>query len=154
MTTVTPSSGATPSSQNNSASAFDAKLDIAKSSRILADYMKEKGKGAISGNELSSLANASSKEVPAEVSAAAEYMTRHSDVFTAIETHDVAGADNYSGAWNFEWAADGGLKGTATEALANMSDVFDSAIAKSAQITELTTVAKTELDSSKQRPQN
>lgn len=152
MSTVTPSSQSVPTPQNNAASVFDAKLNIAQSSRILADYMKEKGKSAINADELSKLAD--SGEVPADVSAAASYMTRHSDVFTAIETHDVAGADNLSGSWNFEWAAEGGLAGTATEAIANMTDVFDGAIAKSAQITQLTTVAKAELDSTKQRPSN
>lgn len=154
MTTVAPSSSKLPSSQTISSSAFEAKLDIAKSSKILADYMKGKGQGAINGNDLASLAKSESKEVPRDVAAAADYMTRHSDVFTAIETHDVATVDNYTGVWNFDWAAEGGLKGTATEALANMQDVFDMAISKSTQITELSTIAKTELDSSKQRPQN
>lgn len=152
-TTVTPAGGQ-PNVQNASTSVFDDKLNIAKSSKIVADYMRQKGKSAINGQELSQLASNTSGNVPADVSAAAQYMQRHPDVFTAIETHDVAGADNLSGVWNFDWAANGGLKGTATEAIARMQDTFDMAIAKSAQITEITTGKKAELDSSKQRPSN
>ncbi|WP_437880811.1 hypothetical protein [Pseudomonas sp. LRF_L74] len=133
--------------------AFDAKLDIAKSSKIIADYLKQKGKSAIDAKELQQLAQNPS-QVPAEVSAAAAYMVTHQDVFTAIETHDVAGADGLSGTWNFEWAAEGGLKGSDIEAIAAMTDAFDRAIAKSAQITEITTGKKTELDATKQRAQN
>ncbi|MEJ5023027.1 hypothetical protein WH297_25365 [Ochrobactrum vermis] len=140
--------------QNTSALTFDEKLNISKSSQIMVDYMKEKGKSAINADELAALASNSSGDVPAEVSAAAAYMQRHPDVFTAIETHDVAGADGLSGSWNFEWAAQGGLSGTAIEAIANMEDSFNRAIEKSAKITELTTESKTELDATKQRAQN
>lgn len=140
--------------QNTSALTFDEKLNISKSSQIMVDYMKEKGKSAINADELAALADNSSGDVPAEVSAAAAYMQRHPDVFTAIETHDVAGADGLSGSWNFEWAAEGGLAGTSTEAIANMEESFNRAIEKSAKITELTTESKTELDATKQRAQN
>ncbi len=140
--------------QNTSALTFDEKLNISKSSQIMVDYMKEKGKSAINADELAALASSSSGDVPAEVSAAAAYMQRHPDVFTAIETHDVAGADGLSGSWNFEWAAEGGLAGTSTEAIANMEESFNRAIEKSAKITELTTESKTELDATKQRAQN
>lgn len=155
MSTVTaapPSSGVNPTAQKSSS--FDAKLDIAKSSKILVDYLNDHGKSAINADELANLAHAPAGDVSAEVSAAADYMTRHSDVFTAIETHDVAGADNLSGVWNFEWAAQGGLAGTATEAIAKMTDTFDMAIAKSAEITLITTGKKAELDATKQRPQS
>jgi hypothetical protein len=153
MSTVSPT-GNQPSSQKSSTTAFDDKLNIAKSSKIIADYMKQNGKGAITSQDLAKLAGDTSGKVPADVSSAAQYMQRHPDVFTAIETHDVAGADNLSGVWNFEWAASGGLNGTATDAIAKMQDTFDLAIAKSAQITELTTGKKAELDSTKQRPSN
>lgn len=116
--------------------------------------MRQSGKSAITKQELSQLASNASGKVPADVSAAAQYMERHPDVFTAIETHDVAGADNLSGVWNFDWAANGGLNGTATDAIAKMQDTFDFAIAKSALITEISTGKKAELDSTKQRPQN
>ena len=152
-TTVSPTGG-NPNTQNSSTSAFDAKLDIAKSSKTIADYMRQNGKSAITGREISQLANDTSGKVPADVVEAAKYMQRHPDVFTAIETHDVAGADDLSGVWNLDWAASGGLKGTPTEAIAKMQDTFDFAIAKSAQITEITTASKTELDSTKQRPSN
>lgn len=72
----------------------------------------------------------------------------------AIETHDVAGSDNLSGVWNFEWAASGGLDGAPTDAIARMQDTFDMAISKSAKITEISTGKKAELDSTKQRPSN
>lgn len=90
--------------------------------------------------------------VPVEVSDAARYMQLHPDVYSAIETHDVAGADTLSGVWNFDWAASGGLKGTSTEAIARMQDVFDMAIAKSSQITEISSGKKAELDATKQLP--
>ena len=153
MSTVTPAGG-NPAPKSSSTSVFDSKLNIAQSSKTIADYMRQSGKGAISGKDLEKLATDTSGKVPAEVKAAAQYMQRHPDVFTAIETHDVATADSYSGTWNFDWAASGGLKGTTTEAMAKMQDTFDSAIAKSAQITELTTGKKAELDGTKQRPQN
>lgn len=155
MSTVSsapPSTSVNPSSQKSSN--FDAKLDIAKSSQILVDYLKDNGKSAINADELSRLANAPSDSVSEEVAAAADYMTRHSDVFNAIETHDVAGADNLSGVWNLEWAAQGGLAGTSVEAIAKMTDTFDMAIAKSAEITQITTGKKAELDATKQRPQS
>lgn len=155
MSTVSsapPSTSVNPPSQKSSN--FDAKLDIAKSSQILVDYLKDNGKSAINADELSRLANAPADSVSEEVAAAADYMTRHSDVFTAIETHDVAGADNLSGVWNLDWAAQGGLAGTSVEAIAKMTDTFDMAIAKSAEITQITTGKKAELDATKQRPQS
>ncbi len=152
-TTVSPTGG-NPNTPSSSTSVFDAKLDIAKSSKTLADYMRQNGNGAITKQEVSQLANDTSGKVPSDVVEAAKYMQRHPDVFTAIETHDVAGADDLSGVWNLDWAASGGLKGTSTEAIAKMQDTFDYAIAKSAQITEITTASKAELDSTKQRPSN
>ncbi len=153
MTAVhAPNSFSSP--QDTAALAFEQKLNISKSSQIVADYLKEKGKSAIHSSELAKLANDTSGAVPREVSAAAQYMLRHPDVFTAIETHDVAGADGLSGVWNFEWAAGGGLNGTAVESIANMQDAFDRAISLSAHVTEVTTERKASLDSSKQRPQN
>lgn len=140
--------------QHSSTQAFEDKLNISKSSQILVDYLKGKGKPAINADELARLASNSTGHVPPEVSAAASYMLGHPDVYTAIETHDVQGADGLSGAWNFEWAAAGGLKGTSIEATANMTDAFDRAIQLSAQVTEVTTEKKAELDASKQRPSN
>ena len=152
-TTVSPAGGG-PNTETASSSTFNTKLDIAKSAKTLADYTRQNGKGAINKQELTQLANNTSGKVPVEVSDAAKYVLRHPDVFTAIETHDVATVDDLSGVWNFDWAANGGLKGTTTEAIAKMQDTFDLAIAKSAQITEITTGKKAELDSTKQRPGN
>lgn len=152
-TTVSPA-GNGPSTPKNFSSAFDAKLDTAKSSKTIADYMRQKGKSAITKQELSQLANDTSGKVPKDVSDAAKYMERHPDVFTAIETHDVPGADNLSGVWNFDWAAAGGLNGTPTDAIAKMQETFDLAIAKSAKITEISTGKKAEIDATKQRPSN
>ena len=153
MSTVPPagSGSSTPSSRST---AFDSSLDSAKSSKVIADYMRKTGKSAITKQELDKLADNPSGTVPKDVSEAAKYMQRHPDVFTAIETHDVPGADNLSGVWNFDWAANGGLKGTPTDAIARMQDVFDVAIEKSAKITEVTTHKKAEIDATKQRPSN
>ncbi|WP_434682251.1 hypothetical protein J3P77_22180 (plasmid) [Pseudomonas sp. R1-18] len=151
--TVTPTGG-NYSAQNSSTSVFDDKLNIAKSSKVIADYLKQSGKSSITGQGLTELANSKSGNVPPDVSAAAAYIQRHPDVFKAIETHDVAGSDSLSGVWNFEWAASGGLDGTPTDAIAKMQDTFDMAISKSAKITEISTAKKAELDSTKQRPSN
>lgn len=43
---------------------------------------------------------------------------------------------------------------SADSSIAKMEAVFDAAIEKSAKITEVTTEKKTELDATKQRPQN
>src|SRR5690606_6290853 len=128
-----------PLVSHSSTQNFEDKLNISKSSQILVDYLKDQGKSAINASELAKLASNSSSDVPENVSAAADYMLRHPDVFTAIETHDVKGADGLSGYWNFEWSAAGGLNGTTIEAIASMTDVFDRAIKMSAKITETTT---------------
>lgn len=44
--------------------------------------------------------------------------------------------------------------GGADASISKMSAVFDAAIEKSQKITEISTAKKTELDASKQRPQN
>ncbi|RJE89477.1 hypothetical protein [Paracoccus onubensis] len=152
MSISMPGIGAAASSSVNSA--FDNHLTIAKSSKVIADFMASTGRSAISKQDLQNFAGNSSGNVPSDVSAAASYLLKHEDAFTAIETHDVPQKDDYSGVWNFEWAADGGLDGTAIDAIAKMEDAFDRAIEKSSEITEKTTIAKTELDASKQRPQN
>lgn len=154
MSITLPPPGATPPvAQGSAGNSFEEKLNAAKASSAIVGYMNEKGMSAIHLNDLKNLANGSGG-VSQEVSSAAAYMVRHEEVFTAIETNDVARVDQYSGVWNFEWAAAGGLDGTSIEAIAQMSDAFDRAIDKSAQITEITTGKKTELDSSKQRPNN
>jgi len=153
MSTVSPTS-LNSATQNSSKSVFEQNLNISKSSQILSDYLKGKGQSAVDSEGLKRLANNASGDVPEEVSSAASYMLSHGGVYTAIETHDVAGADGLSGTWNFDWAAEGGLEGTTVEAMAEMQDVFDRAIANSAEITKLTTESKTGLDATKQRPQN
>ncbi|MEB2847446.1 hypothetical protein GAO09_24975 [Rhizobiales bacterium RZME27] len=141
-------------SQTNNTASFEQKLNAAKSSQVLVEYLKESGKSAINEQELAALANNTNGNVSSEVSAAASYMVRHEDVFTAIETHDVAGEDGLSGVWNLEWAAAGGLEGSSVEAIAAMTEAFDRAIGASAKITEITTESKTDLDATKQRAQN
>lgn len=153
MSTTVPSIGV-PSPVQGNAGRFDQNLNIAKSSKTIADYLRQEGKSAIHAKELSHLADNTKGSVPTDVSAAAAYLVAHPDVYTAIETHDVPGADGLSGVWNFDWAAKGGLEGTAVEAIAAMQDAFDRAIGQSAKITEITTGKKTELDATKQRPSN
>ena len=63
----------------------------------------------------------------------------------------MAGADGLSGVWNFEWAAKGGMSGTSADSIAAMTNAFDLAINKSAEITKVTTDKKVGLDASKQR---
>lgn len=141
-------------SSQSTYTSFEQKLDAAKSSQVLVDYLKSNGKSTINERELSELANNQNGNIPADVSAAASYLVRHDDVFAAIETHDVPGEDGLSGIWNLEWAAAGGLEGTSVEAIAAMTEAFDRAIGASAKITEITTESKTELDATKQRAQN
>ena len=69
-TTVTPAGGG-PTTQKASTSVFDDKLNISKSSKVIADYMRQSGKSAITKQELSQLASNASGKVPADVSAAA-----------------------------------------------------------------------------------
>lgn len=159
MSTVTPTGG-TPNMPSSGSSAFDSKLDIAKSSKIVADYMRQTGAGAIGSWDIARLASDTSGSTPKEVVDAAKYMQRHPDVFTAIETHDAPQQDGFSGIWNLDWAADGGLAGSdvernanTNEAIARMEEVFNYAIEKSSVITEISTGKKAELDSTKQRPQ-
>ncbi|EJN02101.1 hypothetical protein [Phyllobacterium sp. YR531] len=127
---------------------FESNLNAAKASQILVDHLKQNGQSAINKDGLVQLAK-NTKDT--NVSAAADYMLKNNDVYTAIETHDVAGADGLSGVWNFEWAAKGGLAGNSTDALAAMTNAFDLAITKSAEITKVTTDKKVGLDASKQR---
>ncbi|MEP7452948.1 hypothetical protein [Phyllobacterium sp. SB3] len=129
---------------------FESNLNAAKASQILVDYLKQNGQSAINKDGLGQLAK-NTQNTPPTVSAAADYMLKHNDVYTAIETHDVAGADGLSGVWNFEWAAKGGLSGSSADAIAAMTDAFDLAITKSAEITKVTTEKKIGLDASKQR---
>ena len=77
-TTVSPTGG-NPNTPSSSTSAFDAKLDIAKSSKTIADYMRQNGKQAITKQEVSQLANDTSGKVPSDVVEAARYMQRHPD---------------------------------------------------------------------------
>jgi hypothetical protein len=147
---VTAIPGNAVNTNNQTPANFEASLDVAKASQILVDYLKEKGQSAINKEGLGQLASNASG-TPANVSAAADYMLKNNDLYTAIETHDVPGADGLSGVWNFEWAAKGGLAGNSTDALARMTDAFDLAIRKSSEITELTTDKKVGLDASKQR---
>ena len=151
---ITLPTNVSPTSPTSNSASFEQKLNAAKSSEVLVEYLKENGKSAINEQELAALANNSNGNVSSEVSAAASYMVRHEDVFTAIETHDVAGEDGLSGVWNLEWAAAGGLEGSSVEAIAAMTEAFDRAIGASAKITEITTESKTELDATKQRAQN
>ncbi|WP_110598643.1 MULTISPECIES: hypothetical protein [Salinicola] len=150
MSTVTPT-GNSPANQPSSFSSFEDQLTVARSSKILADYVKDHG-GAVWKSDLEALASDTSGNTPPEVSAAASYMLSHPDVYTAIETLDNPNADGLSGHWNFQDAANGALGSTGT--MADLKDVFDRAIKSSAEITKLTTEKKTGLDATKQRPQN
>ncbi|RZS79862.1 hypothetical protein EV217_3865 [Phyllobacterium myrsinacearum] len=131
---------------------FERNLNAAKASEILTGFLKSTNRSAIDLAGLKQLANNPPPGTSPEVSAAADYMLKNPKVYEAIETHDVPGADGLSGVWNFEWAAKGGLAGNPGDAISSMTAAFDKAIAKSAEITNLTTQKKVDLDSAKQRP--
>ncbi|KFF48935.1 hypothetical protein GY26_11830 [Gammaproteobacteria bacterium MFB021] len=150
MSTIS-ATGNTPSNAAPSFSTFEDRLTSSQSSQLLADYVKAHG-GAVYKRDLEALASNAGGDTPPQVSAAASYMLSHPDVYTAIETLDNPNADGLSGHWNFADAANGALGSTG--ALADLKDVFDRAIASSAEITKLTTEKKTGLDATKQRPQN
>ncbi|MGJ8517548.1 hypothetical protein [Carnimonas bestiolae] len=144
-------------SGSGQAADFDSHLDIAQASQTVADYLNSKGEGSTNSNEIKDLA----KNGSGDVKQAAEYLVDHKGVLDAIDTHDAAGVDGLMYTSNVEWAAQGGLADSSVQSQANTDDAigqmkatFDSAIASSAKVTQVTTEEKSILDSAKQRPQN
>ncbi|MGN4077132.1 hypothetical protein, partial [Burkholderia gladioli] len=89
----------------------------------LSSYMSQNGVDPITPNQLYQLSQNPPAGTPPDVSKAAQFMLQNPDVFKAIETHDVAGADGKAGIGDMQWAAQGGADGTqGAQAQPTMSD--------------------------------
>lgn len=135
-------------------SSFSKMLSISQASSSILSYMRGKGMNQITGQQIKEISENSSGKIPSNVSEAARYLQRHPDIFTAIETHDIAKPDGLAGYLNFQWSSSGALDKSPIASIAKMQDTFDIAIEKSEKITEISTVKKSILDSTKQRPSN
>ncbi|WP_186133134.1 hypothetical protein [Burkholderia gladioli] len=89
----------------------------------LSSYMSQNGVDPITPNQLYQLSQNPPAGTPPDVSKAAQFMLQNPDVFKAIETHDVSGADGKAGIGDVQWAAQGGADGTqGAQAQPTMSD--------------------------------
>ncbi|KGC13814.1 hypothetical protein DM48_720 [Burkholderia gladioli] len=89
----------------------------------LSSYMSQNGVDPITPNQLYQLSQNPPAGTPPDVSKAAQFMLQNPDVFKAIETHDVPGADGKAGIGDMQWAAQGGADGTqGAQAQPTMSD--------------------------------
>ncbi|PEH81504.1 hypothetical protein [Burkholderia gladioli] len=88
----------------------------------LSSYMSQNGVDPITPNQLYQLAQNPPAGTPPDVSKAAQFMLQNPDVFKAIETHDVPGADGKAGIGDMQWAAQGGADGTQGSQAPTMSD--------------------------------
>jgi hypothetical protein len=82
----------------------------------LASYMSQNGVGSMDPNALYQLAQNPPAGTPQTVQDAAKFMLQNPDVFKAIETHDVSGADGVAGQGDMQWAAQGGADNVASGA--------------------------------------
>ncbi|WP_414440824.1 hypothetical protein [Burkholderia sp. 22PA0106] len=82
----------------------------------LASYMSQNNIGSMDPNALYQLAQNPPAGTPPDVQNAAKFMLQNPDVFKAIETHDVAGADGVAGQGDMQWAAQGGADNVASGA--------------------------------------
>ncbi|GKS91768.1 hypothetical protein [Acidovorax sp. SUPP2539] len=128
-----------PRAQQRSAPA-EPPMDAQDASRILADHMLQGNASplarlfkpqAMTPERLYQLAEGG-KASP-EVAAAAKFMLQNPDVYRAIETHDVPGADGKSGVGNLLAAARGevpGVGGQASSALGNILQLLRQLLAQ------------------------
>lgn len=85
-----------------------ATAEQAKSaSGALGAYMHSNNIDTVDVNKLYAIANNTTGQVPVDVQKAAEFMIKNPDVYKAIETSDVSGADGISARANFDKAAQG-----------------------------------------------
>jgi hypothetical protein len=85
-----------------------ATAEQAKSaSGALGAYMHSNNIDTVDVNKLYAIANNGTGQVPEDVQKAAEFMVKNPDVYKAIETKDVVGADGISARNNFDKAAQG-----------------------------------------------
>jgi hypothetical protein len=115
-TTVAPANSATNVNSIDSSSAATTvgkPIDAATAeqaigaSGALGAYMHSNNIDVIDVNELYAIANNGTGQVPEDVQKAAAFMAKNPDVYKAIETNDVAGADGISARNNFDKAAQG-----------------------------------------------
>jgi|GEM_PF-6647238 len=95
---------------------------IQSSSQTLLSYLQGKGQTIINSGDLKDLADNKSGSVPKDVQQAAQYYENHPGVWSAVETHDVSGADGKSGLGNLEFAANGGFNNSFVQQAANQQD--------------------------------
>lgn len=120
-------------------------LDGQRAARILADHMLHGAGGASGASGVSGIGSTSAGtaappapsvmtvdqlyrlaeggKAPPEVAAAAKFMLQNPDIYRAIETHDVPGADGKSAVGNLQAAARGevpGVRGKASSATKNI----------------------------------
>ncbi len=117
---VQPRSGQASGGGGGGAEAMDAQ----KASRILADQMLSTPSAgpAMTVDRLYRLAEGG--EAPPEVAAAAKFMLRNPDIYRAIETHDVPGADGRSAVGNLQAAARGEIPGVGGKASSATKDIL------------------------------
>ena len=85
-----------------------ATAEQAKSaSGALGAYMHSNNIDTVDVNKLYAIANNATGQVPVDVQKAAEFMIKNPNVYKAIETSDVPGADGISARANFDKAAQG-----------------------------------------------
>ena len=104
---MTPMPAATASASGPMMQAQTLLDQTRNASGSLAAYMNEKGMGAINVNQLYDISSNKAGNVPEDVQKAAGFMLKHPEIYKAIETSDVSGADGISGVNNFETAAQG-----------------------------------------------
>jgi hypothetical protein len=102
-------------------------MDGRSAAGVLAEHMAKQPQGQLmTPDKLYELST--SKDVPPKVAEAAKFMLDNPQVFKAIETHDVAGADGKSGIGNFQAAARGEVRGVngagASEAKNGVTDLL------------------------------
>jgi hypothetical protein len=76
-------------------------------SGALGAYLHSNNIDTVDVNKLYAIANNGTGQVPEDVQKAADFMVKNPDVYKAIETKDVAGADGISARNNFDKAAQG-----------------------------------------------
>ncbi|MGJ8526434.1 hypothetical protein LMG33818_002185 [Halomonadaceae bacterium LMG 33818] len=95
---------------------------IQSTSQTLLSYLQGKGQDVFDTSDLQNMADNKGGSVPKDVQQAAQYYLNHPGVWSAVETHDVAGADGKSGLGNLEFAADGGFNNSSVQQSANQQD--------------------------------
>jgi hypothetical protein len=115
--------GSAEAAQADAAQRYAAKSDkTSAAAGTLADYMDQKGIQSLDKDQLYKLGANASGDVPPEVQQAAKFMLRNPEIYKAIETADVPGADGISGRANFEKVAKGDFGKELSEAIATEID--------------------------------